>query len=115
MMVRLRQQPSTPMLAALSRRFKQWNQQQYNENTLAGDRMIELLTHEGVVVPGEHADSRNYWLFPIMVAEPDRIIKELTRYVSHTIPYSTNTVMQLTHIDHCAVCSIVMVSMPIVV
>jgi hypothetical protein len=70
---RLRQQPSTPMLSTLASRLSSFDRQLFLLNTKKGDMMIELLPDKGrgvVQVPGIDAVVRNYWLYPVVLADP---------------------------------------------
>jgi perosamine synthetase len=76
--VRIRRQPSAPLLALLERRLKRFDAASLAQRTAQGQRMAKLL--DGLVeLPGAEADSHSYWVFPFVTEDPQPIIEALWR------------------------------------
>jgi len=72
---RLRLQPSAPLLIALARRLSQPNTSAAANRSKAL-KMIKLLP-PNVEVPGRESKIHNFWLFPVIVGDRDRICARL--------------------------------------
>ncbi|XP_022098146.1 uncharacterized protein LOC110983304 [Acanthaster planci] len=74
----IRQQPSTALLKMMLKRFQGFNEADCQEGTEKCDfvsvRLPQSAQHVGMDV-----ETRSYWLFPILVHEPDKVLKELNR------------------------------------
>ena len=76
--LRLRQQPSAPLLAMLSRRLKTFHGQRLARRASSGERFASRL-RVGELHPGRHSLQRTHWLFPVVVADPEALILGLSR------------------------------------
>ncbi|MDQ3862449.1 MAG: DegT/DnrJ/EryC1/StrS family aminotransferase [Actinomycetota bacterium] len=74
---RLRQRPSAPLLAMLSRRLRTFDGERLARRASAGDRFARRL--RVVEHPGRHSLQRTHWLFPVVVEEPGALISGLRR------------------------------------
>ena len=70
---RIRRQPSAPLLASMQRRLRTFDRSRLAARTAKGRLLAELL---GPDVPrgGEEMIDHTYWVFPILVHEPDRMV-----------------------------------------
>lgn len=72
----LRRRPSPALLALLRRRLVRGVGTSVAARTAAGERLRCLLA--GLVdLPGEGADVHSYWVFPVLVRDPDGLIRVL--------------------------------------
>jgi perosamine synthetase len=74
----LRFQPSDPLLATLWRRFTHFDENAYAQGVRNGDALVNEIK-DITKIPGEAALVRHYWLFPIIVEDPDWFLAELNR------------------------------------
>jgi perosamine synthetase len=75
---RIRQQPSTPLLAVLDRRLRRYDARRLARRTSRGQLMASLL--EGrVVCPGTALHEHVHWVFPILVDNPEEVIAALRK------------------------------------
>ncbi|MGD0655556.1 MAG: DegT/DnrJ/EryC1/StrS family aminotransferase [Thermoguttaceae bacterium] len=74
----IRQQPCTPLLAVLKRRLKRFNSHRLERHVKKGHDLAELLG-ENVFCPGAANRPHTYWVFPVLVNEPEGLIEHLAR------------------------------------
>lgn len=72
---RIRQQPSTPLLRLLERRFETFDRSRIAERTHLARQAIGLLPD--LERPGDAADFHSYWVFPVLSDDPERMIHSL--------------------------------------
>lgn len=72
----IRMRPSIMLLCMLYRRLKNFDASSFNLGNIKGNFVSERLP-QGIRGVGLKAVQRNFWLFPILVNNPDRIVKEL--------------------------------------
>jgi perosamine synthetase len=72
----IRRQPSAPLLAVLQRRLRDFDAQRWQRHATKGQMLKGLLDHN-VVCPGMAAVPHNYWVFPILVEDPNQLIERL--------------------------------------
>ena len=75
---RLRKQPSVPLLSLLHRRLERFDPPRMRQHRERGDWLRAQLP-AGVSYPGNACGQNNYWVFPIMVDEPDQVVEHLRR------------------------------------
>ena len=75
---RIRQQPSTPLLAVLQRRLRRYDQRRLERRTSRGQLLIQLLG-DRVVCPGAELASHVHWVFPILVENPEEVLAALRK------------------------------------
>lgn len=75
---RIRQRPSAPLLALLTRRLRGYDQQRVAIRTRYGRLLTEWLS-EAVLCPGSRLEPHTYWVFPIVVEDPQEVIRALRR------------------------------------
>ena len=77
----IRQRPSTPLLALLWRRLSSYeeNDGEYVDRRRARCELVAGMLEplSGVAVPGSLAASHAYWLFPVVVADPQRVMDHM--------------------------------------
>ena len=76
---RLRQRPSEPLLAVLSRRLGTFDGKRLASRASSGERFADRL-RAGELQPGRHSLHRTHWLFPVFVADPGALILGLRRH-----------------------------------
>ncbi len=74
----IRRRPSAPLLALLARRLERFDYAALAARTFAGDGLSSRLG-PGIVRPGRGAISPTHWLFPVLVEDPDRLVRDLRR------------------------------------
>lgn len=74
----LQQQPSAMLLRFLLHRLKHINDKDFHNIKLKGDFVSKNLP-ENVFVPGKKADKNSYWLFPLVVDNPEEVVRELEK------------------------------------
>ncbi len=74
--LRIRKQPSAPVLALLLRRLVKFNARAIAERTAKGERLAELIG-DVAFRPGETVPRHSYWVFSVMTNETDRLIAAL--------------------------------------
>ncbi|HKV07854.1 MAG TPA: DegT/DnrJ/EryC1/StrS family aminotransferase, partial [Thermoanaerobaculia bacterium] len=72
---RIRQQPSTPLLRLLERRFENFDRSKIAERTRLAQHAIALLPN--LERPGDAAAFHSYWVFPVLSDDPERMIHAL--------------------------------------
>jgi perosamine synthetase len=75
---RIRQQPSAALLAVLGRRLRGFSPQRLAAHVRNGDALLELL-RDRVYCPGAASRPHTYWVFPILVEDPVKMIDALAR------------------------------------
>ncbi|XP_071801033.1 uncharacterized protein [Asterias amurensis] len=74
----LRLQPSTALLGMMLRRFQNFDEKKFEDGIKKCDYVTNRLPKDAKIV-GKKAEIRNYWLFPLIVDDPERVLKELNR------------------------------------
>ena len=76
--VRIRRRPSTPLLALLARRLRNFNGTRLARRAEIGE---ELAGHLPTALkhPGSSACGRTHWLFPVVAADPEEFVSVLRR------------------------------------
>ncbi|XP_070568883.1 uncharacterized protein [Ptychodera flava] len=74
--VKIRHQPSTPLLYMMYKRISRFKESSMNESRQKGDYVTQRLP-SSVGVVGSNASIKNYWLFPVLVENPEEVCKEL--------------------------------------
>lgn len=87
MFERLRQRPSQPLLRLLHKRIVAFDRDNFAAGTARGD-LFAAARVEGVEVPGLEAWVRNYWLFPILVEDPNGVCAGKFVFVQHLCVHS---------------------------
>lgn len=72
----MRFQPSATMLHLLNRRLREFDMEQVRVRTAKGERLRELIG-DTVVLPGQGNAHHDYWVFPLLVSNPQRFIDAL--------------------------------------
>jgi dTDP-4-amino-4,6-dideoxygalactose transaminase len=73
---RIRRRPSAPLLALLRRRLRGYDRQRVAIRARRGHLLTKLLS-DHVVWPGRSMESPTYWVFPIVVENPNEVILAL--------------------------------------
>jgi dTDP-4-amino-4,6-dideoxygalactose transaminase len=68
--------PCAALLALLARRLAAFDASLFARHVRNGDLVVSRLSPRAVV-PGERAAARNYWLFPVVVRDPERVLRAL--------------------------------------
>ena len=68
----LRQQPSLPLLKLMIRRIRNYRNEDLDRRAARGALLASLLPPENC--PGASASSHSYWVFPLRVDDPPRIV-----------------------------------------
>ena len=76
--VQIRRQPSASLLAVLAHRLQGYDSRRL-ERHVANGRALAALLQETVSCPGAAVASHTYWVFPILIDEPHRLIEHLAR------------------------------------
>jgi perosamine synthetase len=76
--VKIRRQPSAPLLALMERRFRRFDADRWQRHAAKGRKLVELL-QKAALCPSADSRPHNFWVFPISVDEPSRLIKHLVR------------------------------------
>ncbi|XP_033728380.1 uncharacterized protein LOC117317635 [Pecten maximus] len=76
MVERIRAQPSNALLATMKRRLNDFDVTDFNSSKVKAEYVRERLP-EGVTMVGMQAEVNNYWLFPILMDNPDAVVKVL--------------------------------------
>jgi dTDP-4-amino-4,6-dideoxygalactose transaminase len=72
---KIRHQPSTPLLALLERRFRNYDRARVTERTSLAQQTIERLPT--IDRPGDQAPVQTHWVFPICHDTPDELMRFL--------------------------------------
>jgi len=73
---RLRRRPSTPLLAVLTRRLRKFDKLRLARRASAGERVARRL-RAATLHPGGDSLRRTHWLFPVVVPDPESLIRGL--------------------------------------
>lgn len=71
----IRRQPSNGLLLLLERRLSLYGTERINNRKRIGMALMELLPD--VAAPGEKATNHSYWVFPITIENPEKLINYL--------------------------------------
>ena len=74
----LRQRPSAPLLAMLSRRLRTFDGERLARRTSTGERFPRRLRVVDLH-PGQRSLQRTHWLFPVVVEDPEALVASLRR------------------------------------
>jgi dTDP-4-amino-4,6-dideoxygalactose transaminase len=74
---RFRQQPCYPMLALLDRRLRRFDVHAIERRTAVAQTLNRLMPQ--FRRPGEKATFHTYWIYPVIVSDPQRLMKYLRR------------------------------------
>jgi len=77
-LVRLRQRPSAPMLAMLRKRLRTFDRERLARRAATGEWFASRLRED--LHPGWRSLERTHWLFPVVVADPEALIRGLRRH-----------------------------------
>lgn len=77
-MDKLRSQPSAMLLEFMLYRLRRVNSKDFRMIKLKGDFVSSNLPGN-VFVPGQRADIKSYWLFPMLVDDPDEVVTALEK------------------------------------
>jgi perosamine synthetase len=75
---RLKQRPSAPLLAMLSRRLRTFEGERLARRTSTGERFLRRLRVLDLH-PGQRSLQRTHWLFPVVVEDPEALVASLRR------------------------------------
>jgi dTDP-4-amino-4,6-dideoxygalactose transaminase len=75
--VRIRRRPSAPQLALMHRRLSRFNPDAVDSRVATANGAIKGLTH--LRRPGERAEVHSHWVFPVLVRDPETLLKNLAR------------------------------------
>ena len=75
---RIRRRPSAPLLAVLARRLERFDAAALGARARAGDRLSRALD-PSIQQPGRDSPDRTHWLFPVVVRDPDGLVRGLRR------------------------------------
>ena len=75
---RLRRRPCAPLLSLLRRRLERFDPDRLAARIVAGERLSDALG-PCVVRPGAGQIGGTYWIFPVVVREPDGLVEVLRR------------------------------------
>lgn len=73
---RIRQQPSGTLLAMLDRRLRHYDRRRIDVRQSNG-RLLDQLLDNRIPRPGSEATFNNYWVFPIVLDDPDCVLPRL--------------------------------------
>lgn len=73
---RVRRRPSAPLLAVLARRLERFDAGALAARAAAGDRLSRALD-PALMQPGRGSEGRTHWLFPMVVRNPDELVRGL--------------------------------------
>jgi perosamine synthetase len=79
---RLRQQPSSPLVALLARRLREFDARRLRRRGERGRDLAARLVGS-FEVPGHAAAEHSHWIFPVLAADPKRLIERLARAGFH--------------------------------
>lgn len=72
----IRYRPPHQMLSLLNRRLRTCNNHHFEQRRLNGQRFLSLLTSE-IICPGRQAEYHSFWVFPILVTNPELLMTQL--------------------------------------
>lgn len=73
---KIRHRPSPALLSTLARRIERSNAWRVDGRVARARRLLRQLP-AGVAVPGSQNPSHSYWVFTVLVDEPDRVVRDL--------------------------------------
>lgn len=73
---RVRRRPSAPLLSLLARRLERFDAGALAARAAAGDRLSRALD-PALMQPGRGSVGRTHWLFPVVVRNPDELVRGL--------------------------------------
>jgi dTDP-4-amino-4,6-dideoxygalactose transaminase len=81
----IRRRPSSPLLAVLERRLRKFDPERWRQHIAKGNEMLSVLRETDAprilpVSPGAKSGFNTFWVFPVLVDEPDRLIDELSKH-----------------------------------
>jgi perosamine synthetase len=76
--VQIRHRPSAPLTAVLRRRLKRFNLSRLSKHVEKGRELYNVLNKE-VFCPGAANEPHTYWVFPILVDQPELLIERLVQ------------------------------------
>jgi dTDP-4-amino-4,6-dideoxygalactose transaminase len=76
LLTQIRRQPSSPLLAVLARRLRRHAPHRSDRHAAKGRVLAEML-RDAVCCPGATVVPHAYWVFPILVDQPNRLIEQL--------------------------------------
>jgi dTDP-4-amino-4,6-dideoxygalactose transaminase len=76
--VRIRDRPSSPLLALLARRLRTFDEDRLARRAAAGEEVARRLPAT-FAHPGEYALVRTHWIFPVVAPDPCRLVSILRR------------------------------------
>jgi perosamine synthetase len=74
----IQHQPSAPLMAVLKRRLERFNGRRLDKHVMKGHELFGVLSN-AVFCPGATNRPHTYWVFPVLVNHPDRLIEQLAR------------------------------------
>ena len=74
----IRQKPCAPLLAVLKRRLLRFDSHRLERHVIKGRNLARLLG-KNVICPGAANAPHTYWVFPVLVNEPEQMIGHLAR------------------------------------
>jgi perosamine synthetase len=72
----IRKQPCVPLLAVLKRRLTRFNRRRLERHVEKGQKLAEILG-EKVFCPGAANRPHTFWVFPVLINEPEGLIEHL--------------------------------------
>jgi perosamine synthetase len=83
--MQIRRQPSAPLMALLARRLRRFDDARHDRHVVKGQEMAQALQDSNTrenppVCPGAACRPHTFWVFPVLVEEPQRLIDELARH-----------------------------------
>lgn len=72
----LRQRPSVPLLLTIKERIKTFNTNRHRAFTQRAQRFVDSLP-ESIKTPGSKAERKGFWLFPVVVDDPNYLGRAL--------------------------------------
>ncbi|MCE5267806.1 MAG: aminotransferase class I/II-fold pyridoxal phosphate-dependent enzyme, partial [Planctomycetaceae bacterium] len=73
----IRHRPSSPLLTVLARRFESYSTRRWERHSEKGRSLTRTLLGRGISSPGSAMSPNTYWVFPVTVDEPRRLMTEL--------------------------------------
>jgi perosamine synthetase len=74
----IQHQPSPPLMAVLKRRLERFNARRLAKHVLKGRELFGILEKD-VFCPGAASPLNTYWVFPVLVDQPEGLIEGLVR------------------------------------
>lgn len=73
---RFRHQPSAPLLRLLRHRLTRWSESRLTRRAELGAQLRDRIG-DAATIPGDAAGRNDYWVFPILAADPQAVIQRL--------------------------------------